>query len=57
VIAAVAGMLRNTPAICRKSYIDPKVFEAWESGQLAKTVRGVRGARQWEQALLRLLSG
>ena len=55
VIAAVARMLRNTPAICRKSYIDPRIFEAWEEGRLAKVVRGARGPRQWEQALLRLL--
>ena len=55
VIADVAQLLRNTPAVCRKSYIDPAVFEAWENARLQRAMRGARGARQWEQALLRLL--
>ncbi|GAB3098066.1 hypothetical protein GCM10027159_18980 [Lysobacter terrae] len=55
VIAAVAGMLRNTPAICRKAYIAPAVLEAWETGRLKQVVRNARGPRQWEHALLRLL--
>lgn len=55
VIAEVARTLRNTPAVCRKSYIDPAVLDAWEAGRLSHYTQGVRGARQWEQALLRLL--
>jgi len=57
VIAEVARILRNTPAVCRKSYIDPAVLEAWEDGRLQRVTRTARGARQWEQALLRLLRG
>jgi DNA topoisomerase IB len=34
VIKEVATGLRNTPAVCRKSYINPAVFVAWQSGQL-----------------------
>jgi DNA topoisomerase I len=34
VVARVASALRNTPAVCRKSYINPIVFEAWRSGAL-----------------------
>ncbi|MCC2658087.1 MAG: topoisomerase [Panacagrimonas sp.] len=34
VIREVAGELRNTPAVCRKSYIDPLVFEGWLEGRL-----------------------
>jgi DNA topoisomerase-1 len=34
VVKAVAAELRNTPAVCRKSYINPCVFEAWKSGKL-----------------------
>jgi DNA topoisomerase IB len=34
VIKTVAAELRNTPAVCRKSYINPCVFEAWKSGAL-----------------------
>jgi DNA topoisomerase IB len=34
VIGDVAAELRNTPAVCRKSYIDPVVFEGWREGRL-----------------------
>jgi DNA topoisomerase IB len=34
VVKTVAAELRNTPAVCRKSYINPIVFEAWRSGEL-----------------------
>jgi DNA topoisomerase IB len=30
----VAEELRNTPAVCRKSYINPAVFSAWQKGDL-----------------------
>ncbi|WP_425497707.1 DNA topoisomerase IB [Lysobacter arvi] len=55
VIKEVAQVLGNTPAVCRKSYIDPTVFECWEDGRLQRAVVGARGDRQWEQAALRLL--
>lgn len=55
VVARVANRLRNTPAVCRKSYIDPVLFEAWADGRLARITRGARGPRQWEQSALRLL--
>jgi DNA topoisomerase I len=32
VVKQVASELRNTPAVCRKSYINPVVFDAWRSG-------------------------
>ena len=31
-IKEVAGYLGNTPAVCRASYIDPRVFDAYQSG-------------------------
>jgi DNA topoisomerase-1 len=34
VVALVAGRLGNTPAVCRKCYIHPAVFEAFERGRL-----------------------
>ena len=52
---AVSRQLGNTPAVCRKSYIDPRVYAAWESGWLAKASEGVRGPRQWEALALRTL--
>ncbi len=33
VVAEVASQLRNTPAVCRKSYINPLVLEAWRQGE------------------------
>ncbi|MEO5963740.1 MAG: DNA topoisomerase IB, partial [Thermomonas sp.] len=51
----VARQLGNTPAVCRKSYIDPRVYTAWEQGWLARASKNVRGPRQWEQLALRLL--
>ncbi len=33
-IRRVAADLRNTPAVCRKSYINPVVFDAWRDGRL-----------------------
>jgi DNA topoisomerase I len=32
VCRGVAKLLGNTPAVCRKSYINPWVFDAWEKG-------------------------
>ena len=51
----VARQLGNTPAVCRKSYIDPRVYAAWEGGWLARASAGVRGPRQWEALALKLL--
>ena len=51
-VRQVAGELRNTPAVCRKAYINPVVFEAWRAGRLGAVPRG---ARQAEQAALRFL--
>ena len=51
----VARQLGNTPAVCRKSYIDPRVYVAWEGGWLARASSGVRGPRQWEALALKLL--
>jgi len=55
VVDEVATRLGNTPAVCRKSYIDPRVFDGWKQGRLARFASGARGARQWEQAMLRFL--
>jgi DNA topoisomerase IB len=41
VVKEVASGLRNTPAVCRKSYINPAVFVAWQSGKLRR--RAARG--------------
>ena len=51
VVKEVASGLRNTPAVCRKSYINPAVFVAWQGGGLRR--RAARGRPA--QALLALL--
>ena len=38
VVRRVAEELHNTPAVCRKSYINPAVFDAWRSGHLQRIV-------------------
>jgi DNA topoisomerase-1 len=46
VIDAVAGMLGNTRAVCRKSYIHPAILDAYDRGAIAKAFRRrVRGAK------------
>lgn len=54
VVCGVAGLLGNTPAVCRTSYIDPCVFEGWRAGSLGRTA-GLRSPRQWEDAARRYL--
>jgi DNA topoisomerase IB len=51
VVCAVAAQLRNTPSVCRKSYINPLVLEAWQQGRAPFDGGAQRGAR----ALLSLL--
>ncbi len=55
VIKHVAEELGNTPAVCRKAYIDPVVFDGWEQGRLQRAAANARGARQWERAALKFL--
>jgi DNA topoisomerase I len=52
-VKAVAGLLGNTAAVCRASYIHPSVFEAFEAGELSPSL--AREADAAERALLRLL--
>lgn len=37
VVKDVARYLSNTPAVCRASYIDPRVFDRFDSGNLLRT--------------------
>jgi DNA topoisomerase-1 len=41
----VAGRLGNTPAVCRRCYIHPSVFEAFESGAFAERIAAAEGRR------------
>ena len=58
-VKAVAGVLGNTPAVCRKSYIHPGVITAYAEGKLAAI--GGNGSRDparpvRREAVLKLLS-
>jgi DNA topoisomerase IB len=58
VVKQVAAKLRNTPAVCRKSYINPMVFEAWRSGAIQKAFSGglkLAAPRQTETRVLAFL--
>jgi DNA topoisomerase-1 len=59
VVKQVADELRNTPAVCRKSYINPVVFVAWREGELHRLVMdGLgRAPRKAEQVTLKFLKG
>jgi DNA topoisomerase I len=45
-IAAVAESLGNTPAVCRKSYIHPGLFSAYEGGDFPQLFRGFHPRRK-----------
>jgi DNA topoisomerase-1 len=51
----VADFLRNTPMICRKSYIAPCLFQLFDEGRLqrlwAASTGGTRGLKLREQKL------
>ena len=55
IIKEVANALGNTPAICRKAYIDPSIFEGWRAQRLLRPGEAPRGERQWEAAALKFL--
>jgi DNA topoisomerase IB len=46
-IAATAALLGNTPAVCRSSYIDPRVFERYEEGRTIAHALEQIPAAQW----------
>jgi len=55
VVREVATALGNTPAVCRRAYIDPAVFAGWRDGRVHRVAAACRGERQWEAAALRFL--
>jgi DNA topoisomerase IB len=56
-VTRVARVLGNTPAVCRKSYIHPEVFEGWRDGSLQRAISEACAAqpRKLERATLRFL--
>ena len=62
----VAELLGNTPAVARRAYIDPRVFDRYRSGSTISPPRdgvaslsadGARRRRRIERAVLELLTG
>lgn len=56
-IGSVAKALRNTPAVCRNSYIHPRVITGWKDGRLHQVISpaDVRFPRKLERATLHFL--
>lgn len=56
-IRKVATELRNTPAVCRKSYINPVIFDAWRARRLHRVIsEGLSaGPRKTERLALKFL--
>ena len=63
-VKQVARQLGNTPAVCRKCYIHPAVFDLYASGRIAETLKNTNGLtegdiaaelRHEERAVMRLL--
>lgn len=54
-VRAVAGLLGNTPTVCRSSYVHPRVFELYEGGELHERLPGADTAG-FEKALIRTLT-
>ena len=55
-VKAVAGLLGNTPTVCRSSYVHPAVFELYESGKIADVLPGSE-TKGFEAALVKVLKG
>jgi DNA topoisomerase I len=61
-VASVAEVLGNTPAVCRRSYIDPRVFDRYRDGvTIEPALRGgdemtARVRSQVERSVLELVS-
>jgi DNA topoisomerase I len=55
-IRDVASALGNTPAVCRASYVHPRILESFAAGSLPRAAtRRLRGLDRWESDLLRFL--
>ena len=55
-IRDVASGLGNTPAVCRASYVHPRILESFAAGSLPRAAtRRLRGLDRWESGLLRFL--
>ena len=54
-IAAVAGALGNTTAVCRKCYIHPEILESYLEGELGDFMQRAGGSKAAGKAVAALL--
>ena len=54
-VKAASQALGNTPAVCRRSYIHPRIFECYEKGVVVEAPPAMRGLRADERMALALL--
>ena len=54
-VKVASQALGNTPAVCRRSYIHPRVFECYEKGVVVAAPPPLRGLRADERMALALL--
>ena len=54
-VAAVAGALGNTKAVCRKCYIHPEILESYLEGELGDFMQREGGSKAVEKAVAALL--
>jgi DNA topoisomerase-1 len=52
----IAGLLGNTPTVCRASYVHPRVIELYETGSITTLLPGP-DAQGFDSSLARLLGG
>jgi len=57
VVRSVAEHLGNTPAVCRSSYIDPRVIECFERGETIGNSNRTRKRETIERAVIAMLGG
>jgi DNA topoisomerase IB len=57
VVRIVAQELRNTPAVCRRSYINPVAFQCWRTGRLHGVIAAITNGvgRKGDRVALLLL--
>lgn len=53
-VKAVAGLLGNTPTVCRSSYVHPAVIELYQSARIAEVLPGSE-TKGFEAALMKVL--
>lgn len=47
ILRDTAAILGNTPRICERCYVDPRVFEGWEDGRLQRVAANARSRQPW----------